>query len=262
MLIHHPAGYARAALLSAALSMSAPALANIVLPGGDNFLDGSFHGMTHNVSGTASLAARLYVGDLASTLPPFDQVVGTGLDFSYVAPVFGSHFATATYRLTNNDPTGPYSNLRFFLNLKTQGQANFMDTATVVGFGVPADPGAADQFQIFDYNAAGDKPLQQIEGNNNLNGSSAASCSTGCYSDLALQWSRAELLVGDTWEIRVSLVDDPKLVAGGRYLIASSLGKDGAQIIFGNPTPVPVPSALFLFASGLAGLQALRRRKA
>lgn len=261
MLEYPPIRYMRAALLSAALSMSTPALASIILPGGDIFLDGSFQGMTYGTSGTANLAPRLFIGDFGSTRPPFDQISGTGLDFSYVSPVFGSHSVTATYRLTNNDITGPYNNLRFFLDLKAQGKNGSLDTTQAVGFGSPAGPGSADQFQIFDYNAAGDKPLQQIEANNNLSGSSAATCSTGCYADMALQWNRAQLLVGDTWEIKVSLVDDPKLVNGGRYLMASTLGPEGTQIIFGNPTMVPLPSALLLFGSGLAGLLALRRHK-
>ena len=261
MLKHYLSRCVRVTLYSATLLATAPALAAIAHPSGDTFLDGSFQGMTYGISGTANLAPRLYVSNFGSTLSPYDQVTGTGLNFSYDAPVFGASMVTMTYRLTNNDPTGAYNNLRFFLDLKTQGQATFPDTTAVVGFGAPAAAGAADQYQIFDYNAAGDKPLQRIESSNTLNGSTAATCGTGCYADLALQWNRAELLVGDTWEITAILTDNPNLVAGGRYLSASSLGSDGTQIIFGNPVPVPLPPALLLLGSGLAWLAGLRRRK-
>ncbi len=199
--------------------------------------------------------------DLGGTLTPYDQISGTLLEFSYDAPVFGSSSVTFTYRLANKD-FAPFNDLRFFLDLKTKGQASFQDTTAVVGFGAPTVPGAADHFQIFDFNAPGDKPLQQIASTSNLNDGTAAACSTGCFSDLALQWNRPELLVGDTWEIKATLVDDPSLVAGGRYLLASSLGADGTQIIFGSPTPVPLPPALLLLGSGLAWLFAFRRRQA
>lgn len=259
---YYSADYARAAFFSAALLAAFPALGAIAQPGGDIFLDGSFQGTTYGASGSANLTPRLFIGDFASTLPPFDQVVGTGLEFSYAPPSFGSSVVNFTYRLTNNDFSS-YSNLRFFLDLKTQGQTSFLDTAAAVGFGAPATPGAADQFQIFDFNAPGDKPLQRIEASNALNGSAAATCATGCFSDLALQWNLNELLVGQTWEIHATLTDDPSLVTGGRYLSASSLGPNGTQIIFGNPviTAVPLPPALWLFGSGLLGLAALQRRK-
>lgn len=258
---YYPVRYARHALFSAALLTAVPALGAIVHPGGDIFLDGSFQGMTYGVSGSANLTPRLYIGEFASTLPPFSQISGTGLDFSYEPPTFGSSVVNFTYKLTNNDSGGAFNDLRFFLDLKAQGQASFSDTTSVVGFGSPAAPGAADQFQIFDFNAPGDKPLQRIESSNALNGSTAALCSTGCFSDLALQWNRNELLMGDTWEIKVTLVDNPGLVSGGRYLTASSLGTEGTQIILGNPVVVPVPPALLLLGSGLAGLAMLRHRK-
>lgn len=258
---YHSVRYARLTLLSAALLTSTSALASIALPGGDTFLDGSFQGLSYGASGAATLAPRLYIGEFASTLPPFDQISGTGLDYSYNVSNLGTSMVTLTYRLTNNDLFGSFNDLRFFVDLKTQGQTSSLDTAAVTGFGSPAAPGAADQFQIFDFNAVGDKPLQRIESSNALNGSTAATCTTGCLTDLALQWNRAELLVGDTWEIKLTLTDDPSLVSGGRYLSASTLGADGTQMIIGNPTPVPVPPALWLFGSGLMWLASMRRRK-
>lgn len=257
---HHPTRLARTLSIPAALLAAVPAWANIDLPGGDIWLDGSFQGMTYGAAGVAYLTPRLYIGEFAVTLPPLDQIVGTGLQFSYQATPFGTPVLSVTYQLINNDIEA-WHDLRFFLDLKAKGQPAFLDSAAVQGFGIPPSPGQADQFRVFDFDAAGDKPLQLIESGNALNGSAAAACSTGCYTDLALQWNLAELPVGDTWEITATLVDAPGLVAGGRYLGAATLGPDGTQVVFGDVQLVPEPETYALLLAGL-GLLALRRRRA
>lgn len=244
------------ALLPAMLIWATPAPAAFNLPGGDVWLDGSFQGFTYGFAGVANLTPRLYVGELGETLPPFDQILGTGLEFSYAPPVFGASVLTVTYTLTNND-FDAWHDLRFFLDLKAKGQAGSLDTGAATGFGIPPKAGEPDQFRIFDFDAAGDKPLQLIEAGNALNGTSAAACAVGCYTDLALQWNLAELAVGNTWQITATLVDNPALVGGGRYLSATSLGSDGSQIFFGSVQPVPEPETYLMLLAGL-GLVAWR----
>lgn len=246
------------ALLPATLLCAAPALAAFNLPGGDVWLDGSFQGMTYGVAGVANLTPRLYIGEFASTLPPFDQIIGTGLEFNYAPPVFGASVLTVTYTLTNND-FDAWHDLRFFLDLKAKGQPAAQDVASVVGFGVPPKLGEPDQFRVFDFDAAGDKPLQLIEGANSLSGASAAACAVGCYTDLALQWNLPELPVGQTWQITATLVDNPALVGGGRYLTATTLGADGTQVAFGSVLAVPEPETYLTMLAGL-GLLGWRGR--
>lgn len=242
---------AQTVLIAFVCLATAPAAADIELPGGDSFLDGSFQGMTYGSSGVANLAPRLYIGEFASTVPPFDQIIGTGLEFSYDAPVFGESTVTTTYRLTNNDAGGPFNDLRFFLDLKAKGQPLGLDTGMALGFGLPTLPGYPDQFQIFDFDAPGDLPLQRIETSGALNGSTADACNTGCYTDLALQWNKAQLLVGETWEIPVTLTDDSTQIASGRYLMASPLGMQSSEIAFGAIQLVPEPQTYVMLLAGL-----------
>ena len=262
MLGPHLTRYARTGALALGLLSAPPAVANIGLPGGDTFLDGHFEGITYGVAGIANLTPLLYIGLGAGseTLPPLTQIIGTGLEFEW-HPTFGSPVVPVIYRLTNTE-SQPYSDLRFMLDLKAKGQPNFLDTAAVHGFNSPAGPGDPNNFQIFNFDAPGDKPLQQIANFNGLNNSIAPACLSGCFSDLALQWNRAELGPNQTWEINVMLVDDPRLVIGGRYLVASSLSPDGTQLVFGNPQLIPEPQTFAMLLAGLGLLAFLRMRRA
>jgi hypothetical protein len=251
---------ARAVVLGLALAWGGPAAANIDLPGGDTVLDGSFQGLTYGTAGVANLTPLLYIGDFGATEALFTQIIGTGLEVPVPAPAWGGSVVTVTYSVTNND-FASFTDLRLMLDLKAKGQPGSPDTAVPVGFGSSPVLGDPDAFQIFDFAAPGDSPIQRIRSADGLNGSSAASCATGCYSDLALQWNLDELDVGETWQVSVMLVDDPSLVIGGRYLVANSLGPDGNQIFFGNPQLVPEPQTYAMLLAGLTLLAFLRMRK-
>jgi hypothetical protein len=251
--------YARGAALALALLPAAPALAVVNQPGGDIFFDGSFQGLTYGSSGAADLMPLLYIGDFASTLPPLTQISGTLLDFPIPTPAFGSSAVSITYSITNNESL-PYNDLRLMLNLHAKGQPAALDLGAAQGLGGPGSP---DAHQIFDFNAPGDKPLQRITTANGLNGTIAPDCAsvTGCFTDLALQYNRAQLGPGETWTVSVMLVDDPSLVAGGRYLVAETLGSGGDQIFFGNVTLVPEPQTYAMLLAGIGVLALLRRRR-
>jgi hypothetical protein len=144
------------------------------------------------------------------------------------------------------------------LDVRAKGQLGALDTGVADGFGGPPAPGDPDNFQIFDFDAPGDKPIQLISSANQLNGSNG--CGAGCFTDLALQWNRASLAPGDVWTIHVSLVDNPALVIGGRFLVATSLG-NSTQLVVGNPLLVPEPETYILLAIGLGLVWLVRLRR-
>ena len=77
---------------------------------------------------------------------------------------------------------------------------------------------------------------------------------------MALQWNRASIAPGETWTVSFLLVDDPSLVAGGRYLRSTSLAAGANSLIFGNPVLVPEPGTYALLFAGLGVLALARRR--
>jgi hypothetical protein len=201
----------------------------------------------------------LFVGDFASTAPAADQVVGSDMTFDYFPSAFGGSVWSIRYEIRNTgDNTITYNNLRLMLDVRAKGQPATLDTASAEGFGAPAGPGDPANFQIFDFDAPGDKPIQLISAANQLNGTNA--CGAGCFADLALQWNLASLAPGALWTVSVALVDDPALVAGGRYLVATSLG-NGNQLFVGNPVLVPEPETCALLAAGLGLLSWMRLRR-
>ncbi|MBX9629648.1 MAG: PEP-CTERM sorting domain-containing protein [Burkholderiales bacterium] len=162
--------------------------------------------------------------------------------------------------VTNDEfGSGAFNDLRLMVDTRAKGDPAALDTAAAVGFGAAPGPGQAVQFRVFDAGAAGDSPVTQIINANGLNGANA--CGAGCIPEMALQWNRASLDTGETWTVSFQLIDDPSLVAGGRYLQSTSLGAGGAELVFGNPVPVPEPGTYALLFAGLGMLALARRRR-
>jgi hypothetical protein len=209
-----------------------------------------------------NITPLLFSSDLAQIDSPAAVVLGTDLSYSYnTAFSFADSVFTLTYTISNDAlATDPFDDLRFFVNVRAKGEQGFNDA---VGAGLPAgnDP---DNFQVFDGSVA-PPVLDRIISAANLNGTTQGTCgspATGCSTELALQWDRASLAPGESWQIQLMLVDNPALVAGGRYLAAQSLGPSGQQLFLGNPTLVPEPEsyALMLAGLGLLSWMQLRRR--
>ncbi len=86
-------------------------------------------------------------------------------------------------------------------------------------------------------------------------------CRPGAFPIWHCSGTWQQLGAGETWNINVTLIDDPSLVVGGRYLTATSLGPNGTQIIFGNPQLVPEPETYAMLLAGLGLLAFLRMRR-
>jgi hypothetical protein len=245
------------------LALSAPALANITLPGGDSEGNGDFNlsPFEYGSTGTGYLSTLLFVQSLGGTLQPADQVSGIpGLQYSYTTPPagLGSPVVEIVYSLVNNSAV-TLTNLRFMFNLQPDGSPSFQD---VVEVNWPAKgAGDPDRFQVEDLNSAADFLKNTIASNNGVTDGLNNCGLAVCDADFALQWDRASLAPGERWDIALRLVDDSDLVIGGRYLHAIADPANGTEIVFGNPTLIPETQAYVMLLAGLALLALLRMRR-
>lgn len=244
--------------LAAGLVAAGPALAVINYgPGGDTLLNGAFNQMSFGSAGKANVTPLLYVGDFLATDTITQTVQGTDLSFSYGVLGIGTSTVTVNYSITNNG-FDPFSDLRLMVSTRAKGDPGALDVAAANGFGSPAKAADPAQFQIFDALAAPD-PILQIRAANALNGTNG--CGAGCFPDMALQWNKGSIAAGETWTVSFLLVDDPSLLAGGRYLNSTSLAPSAQQFIVGNPVLVPEPGTYALLFAGLGMLALAKRRR-
>lgn len=250
-------------LAAALLGLALNGTAGAAITGTDTLLDGSFNQLGFGSNGLMNITPLLYVGDFGATDVAAAQVLGTELSYGYTVSGLGSPVLSLLYTISN-DPgsSGPFSDLRFMLNVRAKGQPGTDDVAKALGFDVPPMPDQPEQFQVFDSAAGGPSPIERIRSANGLNGTFAGNCAgTGCSTDMALQWNRASLAPGESWQIAVQLVDDPSLVAGGRYLQTFSAGAGADALILGNVALVPEPGTYAMLGAGLGMLAFWRMRR-
>jgi len=230
-------------------------------PGGDDLQNGAFSQLSLGVAGRANVTPLLYIDTFAETKTATEAVLGTDLSFDYEVLGIGTSAVTVSYSVTHNGDelfSDPFDDLRLIVATRAKGQQGSLDTAAPIGFGAPPSSGDPVQFRVLDADAPGQSTLDILLGANALNGANA--CGADCFPELALQWNLASIAPGETWTVSWMLVDDPSLIAGGRYLQSASLGASGQQLYFGNPVLVPEPGTYALLLAGI-GLLALRQRR-
>ncbi len=251
---------APAAAFAAALTLSPLAAANIALPGGDTTLDGAFADLRYGPTGAgmAFVSPRLFVSQFGNTLPPPAQVLGTDLSFEYSFQGLGTPRFVVHYGIRNQSAADTFTDLRFILNVEPSGSGSFLDTVTQTwGAKGPLDPDAREIAPFSDNPAT--NLLARSETNNGVN-DGANGCGAGaCDADFALQWNRASLAPGETWNVDVELSDSAGTPAAMRFLRATSVDNPGTML---TVSAVPEPQTYALFGAGLALLLLRMRSRA
>ena len=244
---------------AASCALAIPALANI--SGTDTDLNGDFNGgLSYGSTGVAFVSALLYVGDLASTQQPKDQVLGTSLGYSYSVIGLGSPVVDIVYSFTNG-LADTWTDLRFMVNVQPDGSNSFSDTVSEHWLAKQAlDPNEPDRREVQDFAFNLKSSMQATHRvNNGTNGCGGAACD----ADTALEWDLPSLAPSASWEVRLRLVDDPSLLTGnGRYLQVTSANSAGTVLYIGNPTLVPEPESYAMLLAGLGVLGFMRIRRA
>lgn len=251
------------ALLLGGLTWVGSGLAHaaIMLPNGDNFLNGTVE-FTWGSNGSARIDPALYVGGNTDFptgldtvfLPPSGVAASTGLDFSYSIGGLGTDNAHITYRIANNTSTA-WTNLRFIGDVSGDTFDTQMELASAQGAGGGA--GDPARFGIDDF-INGDLFLNDVLNTGELD--NANHCLGACQSEGALQWNLDALGQGKVWEIDV-LLSELGAIQSQRWLEfaltdAGGTVLDPAQVLTysGTAVVVPLPPSLLVFSAALLAL--------
>jgi hypothetical protein len=241
----------------AAIALSQAATANVTLPGGDTTLDGAFADLRYGPSGggSAFVTPRLFVSQFGNTLPPPAQVLGTDLSFNYSFQGLGTARFLVHYDIRNQSAADTFTDLRFILNVEPSGPGSFLDTVTQAwGAQGPFDPDAREIAPYSDNPAT--NLLNRAQTNNGVNNGANGCGAAQCDADFALQWNRAALAPGQTWNVDVEISDSAVAPSVQRFLRATSVDSPSTLL---TVSAVPEPEAYLFFGAGL-GVLLLRLR--
>ncbi len=254
-------------IAAGALMLSIAAGPALAITKFDSLGNGGFvnNDITYGVGGRAFVTPLLYVEDYGNTKGAQDQLLGSGIDYSYMADLASSHVLNLTYTFTNNRDPGDLfpdmNGMRFMLDVIAYG-STLSPTKDLPSENWPAAvAGDPDKRRI--QNLASGALNTILVNQNGIAVDGANNCLSGCTTDFALEWDRLVLKPGELWTVGLAFVDDPLLVGGGRWLRADSLDGTGNTLIFGNLQPVPEPNSYALLIAGLVltGAIALRRAR-
>ena len=258
-----------AVAIAFALCPGVDAFAALSLVGGsDIFLDGSFE-LAYgdgDGSGTAFVTPYLFASGSGNAATASGYAGGAQLGYSYSYSFAGAAPSVfeVDYTITNNrnatDPIPNATDLRLLIDVLAYGSAAAITTDIPSSQWDPARPGDPSARQIQDANV--DTFGAILPATNALSNGADNCAAAGCTTDLGLEWDLPLLGPGQSWNVKLLLVDDPALVSGGRYLRADSVDVPGNVLIAGAPvlSAVPEPDPWSLLAVGTLSLGLLRRR--
>jgi hypothetical protein len=251
--------------LALTLGLSQASSAFAVINVTDSFKDGSFANtdITYgDGSGEAFISPLLFATDFGNTQPAKTQVTGAGIDYSYSFSGSGTSTVELDYTFTSTrkstDAFPNVSGLRFMLDAIAYGSNAFVTTDQASQSWPAAIAGDPDKRQIQDLNIGALKSLLISNNGIGINDGANNCAPAGCTTNFGLEWDLATLAPGQTWNIKVKLVDDPALVNGGRFLRADSVDVVGNTLVVGNPTLVPEPITWMMLLVGFALLWMVR----
>lgn len=249
-------GAALAGCLVAAFAPAAPGA--LILPGGDNFLNGSFE-FEWGIYGAARIDPALYVGGNAAFptgldemfLPPEGVAAATGLVFDYHYSGDGTGALQIVYQIANTTGT-TWHDLRFIGDVSGDPFDSFAEVVGVMGPG--GGTGDPHRYGIDDY-YLGDLFTSDILNDGNLDNADLCGAAP-CDAEAALQWNLATLADGQIWEIAITL-SDLGMQTSQRWIEFDLVGD--TLTFSGTATVVPLPASLFLLGGALAMLGWARR---
>lgn len=236
-------------LLGSTLAMvTATSGAAVVLFG---TLGGPEFEIDYAAAGVATVGAN-YTGPFGIQTP---DVVGTsvaGLSFISSVSGNGTGLFTIDYKLENTSVSDSF-NLGFIVRVDPDGAGFFTNDTGSSSF-ASAVAGEPSSWEI---DSSGGNIDSNIGGGALDNSNN---CLAGCDLIYALQWDLGLLNPGQIALVRVGLSDNGQALSAN-FLDANSLSDSASLRLSGVASVVPIPAALPLFLSAIAGLGFLSRRK-
>jgi hypothetical protein len=262
--------HVQAALLAVSLFPAGGALAAINV--GTNLGNGALLDLDYGATGNVTqVTPLLFFSEVAGTQPPQAAIGGIPwLSFNAAVSGEGTSVLDMTFTLSNTSAGGDVAtDLRFMVIAQPDGDgqlglaASFLDSVSESwGAPIAGDPNARQVIPLL-FDLSNSMVGSAAAANGLANGPPPAACAgiAVCDAELGLQWNLASLGAGQTWTVNAKLVDDPSLVIGGRYLLATSADTADTALFFGNVHVIPEPQTYAMLLAGLGLLAFLRMRK-
>ncbi len=217
-------------------------------------LGGPEHELDYSTSGVANVSAN-YTGPFGIETP--DAVNGsvTGLSADFTVSGNGSGLLGIDYRVQNTSVSDSF-NLGFLVRVDPDGGGFFTNDKGNSSF-LSSAPGEAIGWEI---DSSGGDINANIKPGGSLDNSNGCAAPAGCDLIYALQWDLGLLGPGQIAIVSIGLSDDGQSISNN-FLDALSVSDSATLRFSGAASVVPVPAALPLFLSALAGFGFFAKRR-